>query len=194
MRKYYFLLGIASIVVCVLYWVSTDSSNADFHDLTGYTVNSKMNVQIEHTVQKLPDKNDSAVKTEMFEEPKDNHMINNISLYSDKEDVLKELGNPIEITEHEYFIDYEEYRYERMTISFVEGQIQNIAIPATEKEFKMGNRILSTDPKLMDELFGPPELKSEDGILYSKDDIYIKIFYELGTTDMDSIHFFTEGI
>lgn len=195
MRKYYLNLCFV-LIACIILVGCAESTRADFDEHTEYSADTETIIQFKHSLEKMPIIDNLAVGIDnlIYEEAENYHIINGVSLFADKEEVLQNLGDPIEITRYEDFIDYEDYHYDHMTISFSRDLIQNIAISTSVKEFEMGNRIQSTDPNLVDKVFGPPELESEDGILYSKADIYIKLFYKPDTTEIDSIHFFTEGI
>lgn len=128
------------------------------------------------------------------QEPFNSQTINGISLHDDKATVVKKLGIPIHIVQDEFTPEMEQYEYHDMQILFIGNNIQSIAVPASENQVILGDRIISTDPYLMKETFGEPHLESMDGILYKTDSLFIKVFFIPGTSDFDSIHFFTQGV
>lgn len=101
--------------------------------------------------------------------------LNGIALADTAQDVIRKLGEPLEVTQ-DPLLGTTEYHYKDMTVGLFDGLTDYVHVEPSAKSIQVNDQsILLTTGHITDSL-GHPYFKGEDGDVYVQDHQVIKVF------------------
>jgi len=116
--------------------------------------------------------------------------VNSISLYDDVSTVIEKLGDPEQISSDPYFVEYEMYEYENMTISFIDDTIDSVEVSTDASTISLDQVELPITIKALKLALGDPDYVAEDGLVYQRDEGVLKFFIDEDSKQLQSIAFY----
>jgi hypothetical protein len=116
--------------------------------------------------------------------------VNGISLYDTKERIKAVLGPPQAVVKDPNLLELETYVYPLMKIGFSYGTADYVEVPVEAGSILIDNIRIETTVKAMKAALGEPEFIAEDGIVFQRNDAFIKLFFATATQQPTLIHFF----
>lgn len=127
--------------------------------------------------------------------PKRLDRINGITLLHSQQEMLRQLGPPITISQQPLLPDRFVYYYDHMNVGIAYGMIDYIEIVAEVGQFTVNEDTqLSVNLDALQQYYGEPHHVAQDGVVFEKNGLYVKAFYDRDNhSHIDSVHFFLES-
>ncbi|MCU6710816.1 hypothetical protein M6D81_19160 [Paenibacillus sp. J5C_2022] len=103
--------------------------------------------------------------------------VNGISIYDSREAVVEKLGEPERISQDEHLPGVETYHYEAMSITFQGNQMQYVDMEASGVLTINRIEVGMTEREMRRQL-GEPAYEAEDGIVFQRGDMLLKLFLD----------------
>jgi hypothetical protein len=116
--------------------------------------------------------------------------INGITLYDDPSSVVKKLGKPKSISEDPHLKELKIYEYPNMNIVFSDGMVNFVEITEGSKTLQMDGVEIPATIEAIKEALGEPDYVTEDGIAFERNEAILKLFVDMDTQKLTSIHYF----
>ncbi|MGO4547899.1 hypothetical protein AB4Z29_24190 [Paenibacillus sp. 2TAB23] len=116
--------------------------------------------------------------------------VNDITLFDDPSAVIKKLGKPEQIVEDPYLNELYTYQYPNMAIVFSDGMLYSLEIPENAQTIIIDGIQLAATIKALEEALGQPDYETEDGIVFERGDALLKLFIDVDSNKLTSIHYF----
>ncbi|WP_054956889.1 hypothetical protein [Paenibacillus dakarensis] len=119
--------------------------------------------------------------------------LNGIALTDDKEEVIRKLGEPLEVT-HDQILGTTDYQYEDMIVGLNNGVTEYVHVKPSAESIQVNDQsILLTNGHISASL-GEPYFVAEDGDVYVQNHHAIKVFKDHGgqITGVDLFYDFSE--
>ncbi|MFC7678509.1 hypothetical protein [Paenibacillus sp. GCM10028914] len=109
-------------------------------------------------------------------EPIDSYeTLNGIALTDRTEDVVRKLGEPLEVT-HDRLLGTTEYHYSDMTVGLNGGLTEYVHVEPSAKSIQVNDQSILLTTGHVSASLGTPFFKGEDGDVYVQDHQAIKVF------------------
>lgn len=106
--------------------------------------------------------------------------VNGISLYDDREGVIRKLGKPDAVERDEWLPELDIYQYPGMQIGFAEQFIQYVDIDISEG-LVIDDIVLEASVDALKAAFGEPDYIAEDGLVFQRGEAVFKLFLDDAT-------------
>ena len=101
--------------------------------------------------------------------------LNGIALTDRSEDVVRKMGEPLEVT-RDPLLGTTEYHYQDMTVGLYEGLTEYVHVEPTARSIQVNNQSILLTTGHISTSLGEPDYKGEDGDVYVQDHQAIKVF------------------
>jgi hypothetical protein len=116
--------------------------------------------------------------------------VNGISLYDDVKAVIDKLGKPLSKGKDPNFAELEVYAYPEMNIAFSDGIVNYVEVLVTAGTVKIDGVPIPIEPESLKKALGEPDFVAEDGIVFQRNAALVKLFTDIKTHDVTSIHYY----
>jgi hypothetical protein len=116
--------------------------------------------------------------------------VNGISLDDSPVTITKKLGKPLSKNKDPFFGELEIYTYPKMNIGFSNGNIDYVEVLASAGTANIDGVNLPIELEGMKKALGDPSFVAEDGIAFQRKEAFIKIFTDMETKQVTSIHYY----
>jgi hypothetical protein len=116
--------------------------------------------------------------------------VNGISLDDTPTTVIEKLGKPLSKNKDPFFGELEVYAYPEMNIGYSNGVIDYVEVLVSAGTANIDGTTLAIDIESMKKTLGDPSFVAEDGIVFQRKDAFIKIFTDMETKKVTSIHYY----
>ncbi|WP_028563194.1 hypothetical protein [Paenibacillus pinihumi] len=113
--------------------------------------------------------------------------VNGIGLDDSPSEVRKKAGEPLKVERDEILQDREEHIYANETIGYSGDEIEFIKITNEQDTVDLDGVKVPMEIVELKKRLGSPDFTAEDGLVYIRDEICLKLFYEQGTTQLESL-------
>lgn len=101
--------------------------------------------------------------------------LNGIALTDTTEDVVRKLGEPLEIT-HDPLLGTTEYHYKDMSVGLNDGLTEYVHVKPSAKSIQVNDQSILLTTGYISASLGDPYFKAEDGDVYLHEHQAIKVF------------------
>jgi hypothetical protein len=116
--------------------------------------------------------------------------VNGISLDDSPATVVEKLGKPLTKSKDAFLAEIEVFVYPEMNIGFSSGSIDYVEVLASSGTASIDGTQITIGLEAMKKAFGEPNFVAEDGITFQRNQAVIKIFTDMETKKVTSIHYF----
>jgi hypothetical protein len=116
--------------------------------------------------------------------------VNGISLDDSPTTVIEKLGKPLSKNKDPFFGELEIYAYPQMNIGFSDANIDYVEVLVSAGTANIDGINLPIDLVGMKKALGEPSFVAEDGIGFQRKDAFVKIFTDMETKKVTSIHYY----
>jgi hypothetical protein len=160
--------------------------NSDYSPTSSYKhVNETLETSaVTHADIKLIDPTETAeMGADLPQDQLSFRVINGIDLNWSKDQLITEADIPTDLVKNE-MMGTVELVYPNVTVGLYNGQIDYLIIPADTDEIMIGGVEIPMDAVSLRGFLGKPDYAGEDGDVYERDGICLKLFYAEGTGSM----------
>ena len=115
--------------------------------------------------------------------------INGVAMDGDLSEVLAVLGEPTERTTDE-LLGTEEYHYPGLTVGLYEGLVDYVVVPASAGSVRLGDTEIALELAQLRELLGEPDLVADDGLVYVRGPLALKLFTDAEGSVLSTLEVF----
>ncbi|MNJ34185.1 hypothetical protein D3C77_288850 [compost metagenome] len=112
-----------------------------------------------------------------------------VTLYDDRESVVRKKGKPLSVNKNVYS-GYTEYQYKDITVGLYEDMVYYVHIDASPEKIKVNGKWLVLHKQELKQAFGEPDFEAEDGDVYIRDLAAIKIYRDPATKAIVGVDLF----
>ncbi|WP_040952117.1 hypothetical protein [Gorillibacterium massiliense] len=116
--------------------------------------------------------------------------VNGVTLGDDRQSVADKKGVPFAIQHDTVEPDAETYDYGYMSVTFSGTAVERVSIPAEADTFKVEGTVVSIDPASIREALGDPDYIAEDGLVYQRGELLLKVFLDAEKKRIVSIDYY----
>jgi hypothetical protein len=116
--------------------------------------------------------------------------VNGISLYDDVKAVIDKLGQPLSKRNDPMFAELEVYAFPEMNIGFSDGIVNYVEVLAAAETVNIDGVSIPIDQEGLKNALGEPDFVAEDGIVFQRNAALIKLFKDIETHEVTSIHYY----
>jgi len=136
-------------------------------------------------------KEESASSTNAVPGTMDFGTINGVRLTDDKEQIVSELGLPLEAAQDELLAEQTRWTYPDMNIAFTGTEVDYVSVPSSNRSVRVGDEELPVTLEGWVGRYGEPQYKAEDGVGYvDANGFAAKLFLNQKTGQVLSVDFF----
>lgn len=117
--------------------------------------------------------------------------LNGIALADTAEDVVRKLGEPLEVTQ-DPLIGTTEYHYKDMTVGLFDGLTDYVHVEPSAKSIQVNDQSILLTTGHITASLGEPFFEGEDGDVYVQDHQVIKVFKDQTDGDIVGVDLFFE--
>ncbi|MNZ96097.1 hypothetical protein D3C78_1152770 [compost metagenome] len=134
---------------------------------------------------------EAAIKPVQVKEPElQLDSINGISLYDSQDDVVRKLGEPVQVIQDPHLKDMSTYSYKGMNIVFRSDYIEVVEIVEGSDSLLIDGQRHEATLSHLTGLLGKPDYETEEGIVFERDDALLKLCIGPGSSELTYIHYF----
>jgi hypothetical protein len=116
--------------------------------------------------------------------------VDGISLTFDQEDVVEQLGAPVQITNDEFTVQFQIYHYPEMKIGFSEGYVDYVKVLASAGTISIDGQVIPMTVEALVHELGNPDFTAEDGLVFKGPRAVVKVFVDTETRSITSVDYF----
>lgn len=117
--------------------------------------------------------------------------MNDISLNDDLRAVVEKKGKPDAIV-HDRYTGYTEYRYEDITVGLYDDLVYYVHADSAPENIKINGVWVSLQEKSLLQVFGEPDFLAEDGDVYTRGPVALKIYRDPSSREIVGVDLFDD--
>lgn len=119
--------------------------------------------------------------------------MNDISLNDDLRAVVEKKGKPDAIA-HDRYTRYTEYRYEDTTVGLLDDLVYYVHVDSAPENIKINGVWVSLQEKSLLEVFGKPDFLAEDGDVYTRGPVALKVYRDPSSREIVGVDLFDDHV
>ncbi|MGM1047461.1 hypothetical protein SAMN05661091_0674 [Paenibacillus uliginis N3/975] len=132
---------------------------------------------------------DSTVSVQQKEVIEGYETLNGIDLTDRTEDVVRKMGEPLEVT-HDPLLGMIEYHYKDMSVGFCDGLTEYVHVKPSARSIQVNDQSILLTTGHISTSLGDPDFKAEDGDVYVQDHQVIKVFKDRSSGEITGVDLF----
>lgn len=116
--------------------------------------------------------------------------VNGITLTDDMKTVIKKKGQPLSKVKDPFLSEMEVYAYPQMNIAFSDGIVSYVEILVAAGTANIDGIPIEISEKGLKNILGEPDFVASDGLVFQRNQSYIKLFTDMDTHEVTAIHYY----
>jgi hypothetical protein len=116
--------------------------------------------------------------------------VNGISLNDDVKAVINKLGQPLSKGKDPFFTEMEVYAFPKMNIGFSDGTVNYVEVLVAVGTVNIDGVSIPIEQEALKNALGEPDFIAEDGIVFQRNAALIKLFKDVETHEVTSLHYY----
>jgi hypothetical protein len=116
--------------------------------------------------------------------------VNQITLSDDVMMVIKKLGQPLSKVKDPFLNEMEVYAYPKMNIAFSDGIVSYVEVLAAAGKVEIDGVSVQISEAGLKKALGKPDFVAADGIVFKRNQSYVKLFTDMDTHQVTAIHYY----